>query len=291
MQVIVAKYSGFCPGVMQAEDTILSIKDKTKDKIYVYGYLIHNQTYIDYLSSLGIATIEELEAVEPGSRLVIRTHGIDRTLEEKLKERYHLLDLTCHKVKKIQKIIHSFAQKGYFIVITGKREHPEVKGLVSYAERCTVIEKEAHVSQLIQQLEKEGKESKLSILIISQTTGDRSLFESTIQAFQKASSVHGWTVEVHDSICSITALREREALKNLEKVDVTFVVGDRISSNATKLYNTLRSHSSQVYFISTLEDLKGLNLDFSQWNTVQVVSSSSTPAFVEKSIVSYLEAL
>ena len=288
MQVIVAKYSGFCPGVVQAENAILSTKEKKKEKIYVYGYLIHNHTYIDYLSSLGIATVEELETVEPGSLLVVRTHGIDRKLEEKMRARYALLDLTCPKVKRVQKIIQSYTQKGYFIVITGKPEHPEVKGLVSYADRFTVIEKESQIPQVIQEL---SKESNLSILIISQTTGDRALFESTIKAFQETGSVKGWKVEVHDTICSITALREREALKNLEKVDVTFVVGDRLSSNATKLYNTLRSQSPHVYFIGSLEDLKALKLDYSRWNTVQVVSSSSTPAFVEKEIVSYLESL
>lgn len=288
MQVIVAKYSGFCPGVMQAEQTILSNKDKTNAKICVLGYLIHNQTYIDYLSSQGIKTVEELESIEPGSLLVVRTHGIDRNLEAKLREQYTIMDLTCPKVKKVQRIIQSYAQKGYFIVITGKKEHPEVKGLVSYATKFAVIEKEAQIAQVVEQL---GTESNLSILVISQTTGDRPLFESTLKAFQKAASEKGWTVEVHDSICSITALREREAVKNLDRVDVTFVVGDKLSSNATKLYNTLRSRTSQVYFIGTLEDLKSLGLDFSKWNTVQVVSSSSTPAFVEKEIVSYLESL
>ncbi|MCX7786960.1 MAG: 4-hydroxy-3-methylbut-2-enyl diphosphate reductase [Spirochaetes bacterium] len=288
MQVIVAKYSGFCPGVMQAEDAILATKEKTKEKIYVYGYLIHNQIYIDYLSSLGIETAEDLESVKPGSLLVVRTHGIDRTLEQTLRERYSLLDLTCPKVKRVQKIIQSFAQKGYFIVITGKREHPEVKGLVSYANRFTVIEKEFQIPIEIEQL---ATEPNLSILIISQTTGDRSLFESTIKAFQEAGSVYRWTIEIHDSICSITALREREALRNLEKVDVTFVVGDKLSSNATKLFNTLRAYTPHVYFISTLKDLNALGLDYSSWRTVQVVSSSSTPAFVEKEIVTYLESL
>ena len=102
MRVIVAKYSGFCPGVVQAEDAILSTKENTKEKIYIYGYLIHNHTYIDYLSSLGIATVEDLESVEPGSLLVVRTHGIDRKLEEKLRAQYALLDLTCPKVKRAQ---------------------------------------------------------------------------------------------------------------------------------------------------------------------------------------------
>lgn len=288
MQVIVAKYSGFCPGVTQAEDVLLTTKKKKKGKIYVYGYMIHNHTYIDYLSSQGIATVEDLESVEPGGLLVVRTHGIDRRLEEKLRAHYALLDLTCPKVKRVQKIIQSYAQKGYFIVITGKQEHPEVKGLVSYTDRCTVIEKESQILQVIQELE---QERNLSILIISQTTGDRTLFESTIDAFQKAGSVKNWKVEVHDSICSITTLREREALKNMGKVDVTFVVGDRLSSNATKLYNTLHSQSPHVYFIGSLDDLKALGLDYSRWHTVQVVSSSSTPAFVEKEIVSYLEGL
>ncbi|GAB4364091.1 MAG: 4-hydroxy-3-methylbut-2-enyl diphosphate reductase [Spirochaetales bacterium] len=288
MQVIVTRYSGFCPGVMQAERKLLAAKDQARERIFVYGYLIHNHTYIDYLSSQGIATVDEVDSIEPDSILAIRTHGIDRRLEEILKERYTLLDLTCPKVKKVQRVIESYTRKGFYIVITGKREHPEVKGLVSYAERYTVIEKGSQIPSSIEQLE---DEKNLSILIISQTTGDRTLFETTIEAFRDAGRERGWMVEVHDSICSITALREGEALKNLEKVDVTFVIGDRLSSNATRLYKTLRSLTPEVHFISTLEDLKSLGLDFSRWNTIQVVSSSSTPAFIEVEIVSYLESL
>jgi 4-hydroxy-3-methylbut-2-enyl diphosphate reductase len=91
MQVIVAKYSGFCPGVMQAESAILSQKDKTNEKIYVYGYLIHNHTYIDYLASHGISTVEDLESREHGRLLVVRTHGLDRNLEKSLRKKQEQL--------------------------------------------------------------------------------------------------------------------------------------------------------------------------------------------------------
>ncbi|HOV38737.1 MAG TPA: 4-hydroxy-3-methylbut-2-enyl diphosphate reductase [Spirochaetales bacterium] len=289
MKVLVAKYSGFCPGVVQAEEAIFSTKNKVKnEKIYILGYLIHNHTYIDFLEENDIHTIQNPNEAPPGSLLVIRTHGINRQLENALSKNYSLVDLTCPKVKKIQKLIQSYAEKGYYIVITGHMEHPEVQGLVSYANQYRVIGNEDDIEESIQE---RSEDQDLSVLLVSQTTGYRELFETAVRAWKEAGESRGWNVEFYDSICPITSFREQEALKNLGTVDVTFVVGDKLSSNATRLYNTVRKKNEHTYFISNREDLIHLDLDFSGLKTAQVVSSSSTPSFVEKQIIAYLESI
>ncbi len=289
MRVRTTRYSGFCPGVVQAERKIFQARDAHGDEpIYVLGYLIHNQTYIDHLAGLSVVTIKDPSEAPPGSVLVLRTHGIDRGTEEKLRGRYETLDLTCPKVKKIQLLIKDYSDRGYFVLITGKRNHPEVRGLVSYAEKSGVIETAEDVDSFIRNLEHAGTRK---IFIVSQTTGEPDLFRETGERVGEAASRLGIAVEVHDSICSITSLREREAVKLQKEADVTFVIGDRMSSNATKLYKILAARSPNTYFVSGRNDLEGLNLDFSAWKTAQVVSSSSTPAFVEREIVSFLENL
>lgn len=78
-----------------------------------------------------------------------------------------------------------------------------------------------------------------------------------------------------------------------KKVDATFVIGDKISSNANKLFQILKKKNENTYFIENIISLKKLVLPFSKYNAVQIVSSSSssTPAFIENQIFDYLQTL
>lgn len=294
MKVIRAKYSGFCPGVMQAEKKIFRARKENGDAhIYILGYLIHNQTYINYLAENCVVTVSGMEDVPGGSVVAIRTHGLQRQIEEDLRGHYRVLDLTCPKVKKIQLLIHDYAGKGYFVLITGKKDHPEVQGLVSYAKHSDVIETAGDIRRFTGGLPSSGIGK---IFIVSQTTGDIRLFEQTVQQVGEQAAACGIHIENFNSICSITTMREREARKLQKEVEVTFVIGDRISSNATKLYKTLAAKGGgSVFFVNSREEtesaIKSFRGENRSWKTAQVVSSSSTPAFLEREIISYLEAL
>ena len=289
MRVFTSKFSGFCPGVFQAEKKIFeALAARPKKTLYVLGYLIHNQTYIDYLAERSVVTLEKPEEAPDGELIVIRTHGLQKEIEEQLRKNHPILDLTCPKVKKVQLEIGKYADQGYFVVITGKRNHPEVQGLLSYAYSSTVVEKDEDLRSFVASFPASGIKK---VLIISQTTGERDLFETTCRELRAAAERSGALVEIHDSICSITSLREKDSLQIQARVDVTFVIGDRMSSNASKLFKILAEQNPSTYFVNSREELKALALPFGRWKTAQVVSSSSTPAFVEKEIVDFLEAL
>jgi 4-hydroxy-3-methylbut-2-enyl diphosphate reductase len=289
MKVFTAKYSGFCPGVVSAERRIFEARKRHQDSpIYVLGYLIHNQTYIDYLAENSVVTVKKAEDAPEKGILVVRTHGINKDLEENLQGRNKLLDLTCPKVKKVQLVIRSHSEKGFFILITGKRDHPEVQGLLSYAEKYEVVENITDLESFINDL---GTIEQKKILVISQTTGDEDFFQETRKRVAEAGKDRGISVTGYDSVCSITARREREALKLQDEVDVTFVIGDKMSSNASKLFKILKDRRPETYFVNGKTELKTLGLDFSIWKKAQVVSSSSTPTFLEKEIIEYLESL
>ena len=291
MKVITARYSGFCPGVMQAEKKIFTVrKESPEEPIFILGYLIHNQTYIDYLSRNSVTTVSSPDEAPEGSRVIIRTHGLQRQVEESLRTKHRVLDLTCPKVKKIQLLIKDYAEKGYFVIITGKKDHPEVQGLVSYAENSDVIEAEKDIQRFIENFETSALKK---IFVVSQTTGDPGLFSQTVQRVGEEAARAGVELASFDSICSITAMRERAALKLRKNVDVTFVIGDRISSNATKLYKVLAARRSTVFFVNSREDAEAVTARerSPSWKTAQIVSSSSTPAFLEQEIVEYLESL
>ena len=285
MNVLVPALSGFCPGVKAAEKKIFAEKKQMDDKpIFIPGMMINNRSYISHLEAKGVITVETTDDIPQGAAAAVRTHGLNRHIERTLAETCSLLDLTCVNVKKVQNRISKASEDGAFTVISGKRSHPEVLGLESYADNSVVIESEDDLDIFIS-----GKLKPARIFITSQTTCSRKLFELTVSRIRTA--FKDADISVFDSICPVTEKKEAEALELQKKADISFVVGDRLSSNANKLFNILKSADERVFFIKDLDDLLGLKLDYRGVENAMIVSSASTPEFIEKEIVEYLESV
>ena len=292
MKVVIPEHSGFCPGVKNAQKVLFAEKfAKPEEPIYVYGSLIHNRGYIRILETKGIRTEGRIEDIPTGSRFVIRTHGVSREEEERMESRGDVIDLTCPTVKKLQHDLGRHADEGAYIIITGKKTHPEVKGLISYTGEYLVVESDDELISFFEEGQRlDGIIAKHTYLLVaSQTTGDRALLERTRS---RVSERLGGLIPVLslDSTCPVAERREREALRLQNQVDVTFVVGDRESSNATRLFRRLQRSGGPTYFISDLDELMALDLDFSPFLSAQVVSSSSTPGETEEAISGFLIA-
>jgi 4-hydroxy-3-methylbut-2-en-1-yl diphosphate reductase len=292
MKVYIPKYSGFCPGVKFAENKIFHLKkDRSNKKITVLGKLIHNNQYIEFLNKEGVLTADNIPDIDCNSLAIIRTHGIDKNSEAELRKNLEVIDLTCSKVKHLQKYIEEHSKNGYFVIITGKKDHPEVIGLQSYAEDSCVLEDEKGLTGFIRDYQKNKSPERIKgrrkILIVSQTTGNRGLFEKAARLIDQTFN-EKCEVKVYDSICTITSLREDEAILLQKKSDVTFVIGDHISANANKLYQILKANSENTYFIENLNELTGLKLPLKSFKSALVVSSSSTPEFIEKDVIEHL---
>ena len=95
-------------------------------------------------SSTTPQTVEDLERrgalvadtpadVPTGYEVVIRSHGVPRSIYDELDARgctYH--DATCPFVKKIQKIASEAEAAGAVLVVAGDASHPEVQGIVGH---------------------------------------------------------------------------------------------------------------------------------------------------------------
>ena len=126
-EIKLAKFAGFCYGVKRAVETVKKLKAENPDKkVSVLGELIHNTDVINELESLGINTITEIP--EHGEGIcVVRSHGESPEVIEKIKNAgFTTVDLTCPDVKKVQHTAIELAKNGYYVVIVGKSEHPEV---------------------------------------------------------------------------------------------------------------------------------------------------------------------
>ena len=82
-----AESAGFCFGVKRAIDMAYAELAKGREKpLYSYGPLIHNKEVTGDLEKKGLRIIESPEEIEEGT-VVIRSHGIGRTIYEQLREK------------------------------------------------------------------------------------------------------------------------------------------------------------------------------------------------------------
>ena len=69
MKIIEAKYSGFCPGVRRAVDTVYRLLDESPDAVIVtLGELIHNPIVMNELAQRGVI----LEDTKDGVKVLMK---------------------------------------------------------------------------------------------------------------------------------------------------------------------------------------------------------------------------
>ena len=150
MSVTIAKNAGFCFGVKRATDKLEDAINKraSGERIFTLGNIIHNDIYNRELASkgvrvIGIDEVEKLAATaseESPVTVFVRAHGIPKQDEELLahlaakNKFFRYEDCTCPFVKKIHKIASENSGEDKFFLLLGAEEHPEVVGIMSYAE-------------------------------------------------------------------------------------------------------------------------------------------------------------
>ena len=131
MKIQLASSYGFCFGVKRA----IEIAEDHKGSV-TYGPLIHNKDEIGRLKdgfNIGIA--RDIKDIRTNDAVVIRTHGIPKDeLAELNKQEHKIIDATCPYVTTPQNIVEKMSENGYSIIIFGDKDHPEIKGVVSYAK-------------------------------------------------------------------------------------------------------------------------------------------------------------
>ncbi|MGN0683688.1 MAG: bifunctional 4-hydroxy-3-methylbut-2-enyl diphosphate reductase/30S ribosomal protein S1, partial [Oscillospiraceae bacterium] len=131
MKIEIAKNAGFCFGVTRAV-TLAQDAAKQYGKVYTLGELIHNELAVADLEKCGVYAVESAELCA-GKPLIIRSHGVPRSVEEEARRLCSpVIDATCPFVKKIHKIACSLPEEARLIVL-GDKAHPEVIGIVGNA--------------------------------------------------------------------------------------------------------------------------------------------------------------
>lgn len=227
MKVIRARTAGFCMGVDLALRKLDRVVAENQGPIYTLGPIIHNPQVLEDYARRGVRRVGTVEEVPPGSKAVIRAHGIPMHKEALLRKRnVTIVDATCPKVKRAQILIQEQSAQGRFLLLYGEEDHPEVLGLRSYAHPNNLVFDSAESFDAL------ALPEGTPCFLAAQTTQDRQEFEVLKQ---KMHARFGADAPVLNTICDATKERQLEALEIAQHVKAMVVVGGFESGNTRRL--------------------------------------------------------
>jgi len=283
MEIIVGKTAGFCYGVKNAVDNATAELEKNQE-VCCLGEIVHNSKVVKELENNGMKFIEDLSENVNKCKTIIRAHGVPKEIYAMANaEQIELVDLTCPKVLKIHKIVSEYADKDYFIFLIGNKVHPETLGTASFCgENAYVIEQEEDIKTAMEALEKSNKKN---LLVVVQTTFSMEKFNNYIEQIE-AKTNNKVNLEVINTICNATKIRQEETAEMSKNVDFMIIIGGKNSSNTKKLYEVSCKNCSKVICI---EDKSEINIsDLKDVKSVGIMAGASTP---QKSIDDVVELL
>jgi len=290
MKITLSKYAGFCDGVERAYAIItkLAKNPRTKKPIYVLGSLVHNEDVVRKIEELGVKKLHVEKSLEKTLKsakekigtIVVTAHGMGPKIYELAKERgITLIDTTCPRVIKAQRLAGIFFNRLYQIVIIGDKEHKETKGINEWANnRSVFLEKKNDLKNL-------KLDPKKKIAVLSQTTQDEDFVVEMSQIIKKKYP----QAEIMETVCMTTHDRQGEVKYLAEKNQVVVVIGSPDSANSTRLWQIAKKINKKSYFIERAEQLK------SEWfracKKIGVTAGASTPKWVIREVIKTLEKM
>jgi (E)-4-hydroxy-3-methyl-but-2-enyl pyrophosphate reductase len=276
MEIIRAENSGFCFGVRNAlEKTLEQIEKKENQggnySIYTCGPLIHNPDVIEELEKQGVKVIEDLSIVNPGDTVIIRSHGEPEAFYDELKgKEVDIIDTTCPFVSRIHDLVKDAYDRGEQIIIVGDKNHPEVIATNGWCQNSAFIIGSRKEAELVP----EGK-----YFLVCQTTIQKELLDDVVEGLREGKR----EIEVRNTICRATSLRQESCGELSKKVDAMIIIGGRSSSNTRKLYKIASEYCKNCLFIENYRDLSLKEVQ--NYNRIGIAAGASTPESVIKEVI------
>ncbi|MFV0349314.1 MAG: 4-hydroxy-3-methylbut-2-enyl diphosphate reductase [Halodesulfovibrio sp.] len=281
MKVRRAETAGFCMGVSLALQKLDTEVARHEGAIATLGPIIHNPQVLHHYENLGVRCLKEPGDARKDERVIIRAHGIPHTVEHALHGHARdVVDATCPKVKRAQLGIARKLREGCTLLLFGEKDHPEVRGLMSYAGE------DAFVFGEFDELKNYHFEPAKKYCVAAQTTQDRKVFTEIVDWLRERL---GEDLPVLETICDATRERQEEAIALAREVDAMVVVGGYDSGNTRRLADVARAQGCLTVHVETPEELdiellKGASV-------VGLTAGASTPKQIIDAMQKKLEAL
>lgn len=276
MKVKLASNYGFCFGVKRA----IKIAEDYKNSSTM-GPLIHNQDEINRLKNdYNVGLYNSLEDVKDNDTIIIRTHGIPKNDLKNLRSKNaKVINATCPFVTTPQQIVKKMSKEEYSILIFGDENHPEVKGVASYAQNP----EDVHIILEPEEINKINFKYK-KIATVAQTTKKKEKYLEIVNYL----ILKNKEVRVFNTICDATFENQDAARELSKEVDVMVVIGGKNSSNTKQLHSICLESCKDSYLIENESELNPSW--FENKNICGVTAGASTPDWIIQQVVNKVES-
>lgn len=232
MDVRRAAEAGMCFGVRDALAAMRAID--APGEVTIHGELVHNPAVLAELTERGFRQSPEVGRAVPATPAVLVTaHGISERERARLAGRgKRILDTTCPLVAKAHQAAQMLQAEGRRVVVLGRRDHVEVRGIVEDLRGAIVVADIADIGCWF--------ESRLGV--VAQTTTQVAVAEALLAVIRERNPAAD--VRFVDTVCSPTRSRIAALEALLPDVDGVVVVGGRHSNNTRQL--VVRAESAGV---------------------------------------------
>ena len=278
-----AKTAGFCFGVDRAVQMVYDLLKQGRS-VATLGPIIHNPQLVEELSEKGVRIVSSPDDVKDGEVLVIRSHGVERSVTDEAEEAgIEVSDATCPFVAKIHKIVCDAGKEGRTVLIAGDREHKEVVGIVGH---CTGKYFVFDSPEMLENFVNSGKIlPEEPVTAVSQTTFNLELWKKCQKTLKKVYT----NAKIFDTICNATSKRQQEAHSLASQSDVMVVVGGKHSSNTRKLEQVCKEVCERTVLVETADELT--EDDIAGAVRIGVVAGASTPSGIIKEVLKTMEEI
>jgi 4-hydroxy-3-methylbut-2-enyl diphosphate reductase len=208
--------------------------------------------------------------------VLIRTHGEPpSTYSQLIQNQNKIIDATCPIVMKLQERIRNsyrmLSETNGQLVIFGKKEHPEVIGLLGQTNGQAIV---VSTGEELDQLD-----YSRPIELFAQTTMPVDDFQSISNEIRlKAKS----SVNIHNTICRQVSNRVPRLTMFSKKFDVILFVSGKNSSNGKLLYKICQKNNPSSYFISSPDEIE--KRWFINDQSIGICGATSTPQWLMENI-------
>ena len=275
MDVILSAPRGFCAGVVRAIEVVEICLDRYGPPVYVKHQIVHNPYVVAELERKGAITVETVEEIPPGSRVVFSAHGSPPEDFQQAKERgLQVIDAVCPLVTKVHNEAKKYRSEGKKVLLVGHSGHQEVRGTMGQVD-MTLID-DADPSNL------PDWDADTEVAVLTQTT------LSVGDTAQSIGAIRGRFPDalIRNDICYATTNRQSAVLEMAVLVDVVLVIGAVNSSNCNRLREVAEAQGVPSYLINGPEEIDPAWLEGVA--TVGITSGASTPEVLVESVVKAL---
>ncbi len=275
MKVYIGAPRGFCAGVVRAIDLVEIALERFGAPVYVKHQIVHNWRVVDSLEAKGAITVEDVDEIPEGSRVVFSAHGSPPEDFAKAQERgLQVIDATCPLVTKVHNEAVKYNNEDRRIILVGHSGHQEVKGTMGQTEMHLVDDRE--------ELNLPDWDEDTPVAVLTQTTLSMDDTKRSIESIRGKFS----DAIIRNDLCYATTNRQSAVKEMADKIDLMLVIGATNSSNCNRLRETAEAHGVRAYLINGVDEIQTEWLDGVE--DVGITSGASTPEYLVKQVIESL---